>query len=202
MQFFSRRNKVYLVDNIIHKHFNNENAFYQEIENLNFLIEKTIKVPKIISYCFPVLYLEYIDGKNFCDIVDTVDDNQIYSIYNWLKGYHSATNSLRGDINLRNFIITKDNITFGVDFEEKMSQGDFEKDFGRIIAFIATYSPFFNDSKAAFSSKLLNQFNNDNADVEKIAYYYYEEIELMKARRKCDDDFPEKARDFYNRIII
>ena len=114
----------------------------------------------------------------------------------------SATNSLRGDINLRNFIITKDNITFGVDFEEKMSQGDFEKDFGRIIAFIATYSPFFNDSKAAFSSKLLNQFNNDNADVEKIAYYYYEEIKLMKARRKCDDDFPEKARDFYNRIII
>jgi len=202
MQFHSRRNVVLKANNLIQKSFSNEKSFNYEIGNLNFLRNKSIRVPKIISFEYPTLYLEYIDGENFCDLLDNIIDIQIESLYDWLKHYHKATNSLRGDINLRNFLITKDNITYGVDFEEKILIGDFEKDYGKIIAFIATYNPQFNDKKVSVALKFCKKLKADNADFEKIEKYYFEEIELMKLRRKTDLDFLDNAKIFFNKIKL
>lgn len=202
MQFRSRRNVVLKANNLIQKSFSNEKSFNYEIGNLKFLRNKSIRVPKIISFEYPTLYLEFIDGENFCDLLDNINDIQIESLYDWLKHYHKATNSLRGDINLRNFLITKDNITYGVDFEEKILRGDFEKDYGKIIAYIATYNPKFNDKKVSVALKFCEKLQADNADFEKIEKYYFEEIELMKLRRKTDTDFLQNAKTFYNKIVI
>lgn len=200
MKFKSRRNAVYLVDNLIQKHFCNEKAYNQEISNLKFLRQKKIRVPNIISFSYPILSLEYIEGENFCDFIDSANDIQMESLYCWFKEYHSATNSLRGDVNLRNFIITKDNVTYSVDFEEKIIKGDSEKDYGKVIAFIATYSPQFSDEKVGVALKLFENFKKDNLDIEKIENYYFDEIEMMKLRRKVDLDFLENANVFFNKI--
>ena len=166
MGFVSKRNKVYLCDNIVFKEHKSRDAAVQEAEFLHILGSNGVAVPKVIEIKKNVLCLEYITGIPLPDFMlehDAIDrcSKVAASITIWLESYYKAVNynttsEIRGDVNGRNFLVVNDNI-IGVDFEEHI-YGRRESDFGRLLAYIATYD--YDDTKVqrTLEEKLIESF--------------------------------------------
>ena len=146
-RFASKRNNVYLKDSIVYKEFCNQEAAKVEEDILVTLRQAQTRVPKVIQRQNNILQLEYIEGITIPDFLVTTSslkdcDSIASSIIRWLIDFYRAvnnplTNEIRGDINGRNFIISKDGI-YGVDFEERI-YGTIERDIGRLLAYVSTY---------------------------------------------------------------
>jgi len=147
-KFNSKRNNVYLHDNMVFKEHKSSKAASLEAEALTSLIQKGVAVPEVIKVESNVLCLEYIEGTPLPDFLlkqETVSkcSKAADDIVNWFESYYnavnySATSEIRGDVNGRNFIITNNGIV-GVDFEDHV-YGRMETDLGKLLAYIATYS--------------------------------------------------------------
>jgi RIO-like serine/threonine protein kinase len=141
-------------------------AAEREVEFLKILGNNNVAVPKVIKIEGNILCLEYITGKPLPDFM--MEHDAIYRcgkvaeiLAIWLESYyvavnHDTTSIIRGDVNGRNFLVVNDRIV-GVDFEELIF-GRKESDFGRLLAYIATYN--YDDTKVqrTMEEKLTESF--------------------------------------------
>jgi tRNA A-37 threonylcarbamoyl transferase component Bud32 len=103
-----------------------------------------------------VLVMSYIMGENVCDIVNDpqkILDEKIKVIHllaDWFVNFHTFFRSedgfrLRGDANLKNFILSRGRI-WGVDFEESRI-GKPSEDLATLCAYLLSTDPMFTDEK-------------------------------------------------------
>jgi len=165
-KFKSKRNKVYLHDNMVFKELENHELAGQEAEFLTALKCKGVDVPKVIKVDKNTLCLEYIKGTPLPDLMSEHDALErcrevAEHMAIWFESFYAAvdntmTSEIRGDVNGRNFIITNNRIV-GIDFEEHVF-GRRETDFGRLLAYIATYSYEDTRAQCVLEEMLLDNF--------------------------------------------
>lgn len=198
LKFVSRRNKVYLTDGVVEKHFVSEEAANFEAAQLNRLRENGLDVPLVFECQKAVLKMEYFTGEVLPDFIDRLESLDKYDpceieaaatgIIKWLREYYLAVNTdltgeIRGDVNGRNFLI-EGGLCRGIDFEERIF-GPKEQDIGRLIAYTLTYDPQGTKIKALLAEKLLSSAVSMLGVSEQEVLRHRElEFEAMAERRK------------------
>ena len=219
-KFFSRRNKVYLVSDgekqLIYKQYTDAETCAREKTNLEMLASCGLTVPQIEGGADKALLLSYLNGLTYEQVLrkyeqGLLNDEQAAAAFaaliKWLEKYFVATKgALRGDVNLRNFLYLPNQTCVGIDFEDRLINGDISKDIGRILAFIATYEPPFSDKKLLLCSHLLNVIDINSpfycADYRNIiAIAYRSEIQDMNRRRSDFAPLAARAENFLQKII-
>lgn len=183
MRFTSKQNRVILKDGIVYKSHKNKAVLLREAAVLQQLYEGGLAVPRLIGRDGNDLKLEYIAGSTYVDLVDQLGVEQAEALATWLADYHRLTGWLRGDCNLRNFLWSAGRCV-GVDFEEPPVKGDQEEDFGKVLAFTATYDPIFTKQKINSCNLLFNAFKEVGGSRKKIKVAYLAEISAMVKRRR------------------
>ena len=151
-RFFSRNNAVCRIHafchdgqqlDFVYKRYNT-GGIDNETRVLD--LAQRISVPRILARSSSALCLEYITGKTLLECLEEMEPlNRSFSdmldglVYFLQQFYAALPGCIYGDINLRNFIATKNGV-FGVDLEE-VKPGLIQTDIGRIAAFILTYHP-------------------------------------------------------------
>lgn len=182
MRFKSRRNKVYLRAGAVIKEYTDAQAIVREADTLRFLSKSGLAVPKVLQQSAHQLVLEYIEGSTYLELVEKMTSQKAEALAEWLAEYNAITNSLRGDVNLRNFIWSG-NECVGIDFEEPMIKGDLEEDFGKIIAYAVTYNPAFSANKFLCGKLMLKAFLDVGGAKSPMREAYLREIDAMNIRR-------------------
>jgi tRNA A-37 threonylcarbamoyl transferase component Bud32 len=114
-----------------------------------------------------VLVMSYIMGENVCDIVNNplrILEEKIKIVHilaDWFVNFHTFFRSedgfrLRGDSNLKNFILSRDHI-WGVDFEESRI-GKPSEDISTLCASLLSTNPMFTDEKFQLCQIFLNTY--------------------------------------------
>jgi len=140
---------------------NHTDALEKEQINMEMLQSLNIPVPKIVFRSNNSLYFEYIQGELVSDLVEKqCTGNWIDEFALWLSNLHRISNKsgslLKTDVNLRNFIYSKDKI-FGLDFED-LSYGDIRTDLSNICFFILTDTPSFTKEKHIIMRQFLKSY--------------------------------------------
>ncbi len=200
MKFISKKNEVFLDGKIVVKTYKNKETCQIEYNNIMLLRENYIKVPKVLEKELFSIKMEYIEGDVVCDVIEDFDLYKMKSLLLWIFDFHEKTGFLRGDINLRNFILTKENKIISIDFEEEFSEGEKEIDIGKLFAFIAFYRPEFSQKKIEICKLMLNLVLNHRYDLAKIKKYYLEEIENIIKRRNISPKYCDDAQHFFESI--
>jgi len=198
----SRRNRVWLEDNIIYKQILPQPgesgakcrraAF--EADMLAHLRNRGVSVPKIISCENNLLAMEYIQSKTLTDYIEscengadqTLTETIIEQLVCWFESFYDALpqGSVRGDVNCRNFLVTPDGNIVGVDFET-INTGIRETDLGKLIAFILTYRPQNTAYKKYLTDLLCQKFiSRFCLDPVLISNAKAQELRDMTVRRK------------------
>ena len=131
------------------KECSSEESACFEAEYLRVLKQRGVAVPGVIGLEGRVVKLEYIEGLTLPDFLAD-EANAVrcsalaMNIASWFESFyaavrHASTGEIRGDVNGRNFIVTKEDAVFGVDFESRVF-GKRETDLGRLLAFVKTYT--------------------------------------------------------------
>lgn len=125
-----------------------------------------------------VLVMSYITGENICDTINdphsTPEDKikVVQLLADWFVNFHTFFKSedrfrLRGDANLKNFIINK-GIVWGVDFEESRI-GKPGEDLATLCASLLSSDPMFTDEKFQFCQSFLDAYQKSvRWDVEQL----------------------------------
>jgi tRNA A-37 threonylcarbamoyl transferase component Bud32 len=125
-----------------------------------------------------VLVMSYIMGENVCDIVNdtrTVLEEKkkvVHLLADWFVNFHSFFKSedgfrLRGDANLKNFILCRGHI-WGVDFEESRI-GRPSEDLATLCVSVLSTNPMFIDEKFELCQTFLDSYRKSvKWDVENI----------------------------------
>lgn len=200
MIYFSRRNHVELISGIIIKQFSDSAQCAREADMLLLLAANNVLVPKVLQITEFELKLEYIDAPNYVDLIDTLTREQATVLCEWMIKFREVTGCLRGDVNLRNFLYINGQC-WGIDFEDACRTGEIEIDFGRLLAFSATYSPEFSENKANAVRRLYLAFMENGAKKDLLHIWYLNEIHAMKMRRNLSEDFISKATNFWEDLI-
>ena len=124
-----------------------------------------IAVPRPIAFSRKrALLMEYISGENLCDLLNRRPRPEYAdALAQWLGAFHlrfrrpGGLTLLRGDTNLRNFIVRPGGALYGVDFEEA-APGKPARDLGRLCASILDTDPMFTPAKAALCRRLIERY--------------------------------------------
>jgi len=124
-----------------------------------------IAVPRPIAYSEKrALLMEYIPGENLCDLLNRCPRPEYAdALAQWLGTFHlrfrrpGGLTLLRGDTNLRNFIVRPGGALYGVDFEEA-APGEPARDLGRLCASILDTDPMFTSAKATLCHRLIERY--------------------------------------------
>lgn len=124
-----------------------------------------IAVPRPIAYSRNrALLMEHIPGENLCDLLNRRPlPEYADALARWLSSFHrcfrrpGGATLLRGDTNLRNFILRPGGALYGVDFEEA-APGNPARDLGRLCASILDTDPMFTPAKAALCRRLIARY--------------------------------------------
>ncbi len=196
----SKRNTVLGDGVIVEKRFSDLSDYKREKEIVECLLSKGVPAPKILSFEKGILRYSHIKGTLYTDIAECMEEKHAKALVYWLSAFYNATNLLRGDNNLRNYIFCdEDNSCIGIDFESKEQKGSFADDCGQILAFIATNSPSFSDNKQKSCLLLLREYFSYEIDGLDIEQAFIHEINAMQRRRK-NPGILEKAKSFYEKI--
>lgn len=114
-----------------------------------------------------VLVMSYIMGENVCDILNDpqkILDEKIKVVHllaDWFRNFHSFFKSedgfrLRGDANLKNFILSRGRI-WGVDFEESRI-GKPSEDLATLCVSLLSSDSMFTDEKFHFCQIFLDAY--------------------------------------------
>lgn len=202
----SRRNEVFLVkdeagERFILKRYL-QGSQQVELDMLTRLKTAGVKVPDILGAVQNELLLSYIEGENLCDTLERCeneDDHKEWAAVcflaaSWFLSFYGAFEMpvLRGDVNLRNFILAPDaRKLYGVDFES-FDEGSREEDAGRMAGFVLTYSPAFTSFKRKAALTLVEalraEFPLDEASLRRA---FCDELDRIKTRRGMD--IPDEA---------
>ena len=152
-------------ETVVVKHFENKAGFEKEKKFLDLAIKKNIDVPNVLYYKDNTIISEYIKGELLLSSLFK-DKEQIVLLSNTLKDIYKKFNDennniynnknliILGDMNLRNFIFSKENKKiYRIDFES-IEYGKIEKDLGRLCAFCMSYDPCFTSEKIKVTKEL------------------------------------------------
>lgn len=194
-RFFSRRNEVYLINaeckNGLNFEFVYKSYVWGDIENEYNTLQRltSLNVPRILARGRSSLCMQYIPGETLLQCLENAEkqsrpfEEYIDLFLRFLQGVYTANpGQIYGDVNLRNFILSKGGL-WGVDSEESCS-GSISGDIGKAAAFILTYRPEGTEYKQKTASYLIERssilFGFPKQDIE-----HKKELELaaMKKRR-------------------
>ncbi len=164
----SKKNEVYFLslgntpfpqhDKVIFKKYCTPCSSLEE-NLLSKLYCSNVLVPKILQQDREFVVLEYIDGQNLCDILNsTLDPKYARMLAEWFAKFHQALPAsngivtLKGDARLRNFIV-RDGQCYGLDFEES-HEGSFVNDIAEAAGSIFDTNPGIEDP-LFFPAKLM-----------------------------------------------
>ncbi|HPZ12449.1 MAG TPA: phosphotransferase [Bacillota bacterium] len=203
-RLMSKKNRVYLVENKDGRfalklyrapHHRRSAAEYRVLRDA---FQKGVAVPQAVAFIEKkALLMKHIPGENLCDLlnrrclIEYAD-----KLARWYGSFHrlfrrpDGTSLLRGDSNLRNFILRKDGSLFGVDFEEA-EWGDPARDIGQICASILDTEPMFTPSKAALCRRLIARYG-EIAGQESLEYRIVSQI--ARALRETAQRRPRQRR--------
>ena len=201
MKLISCRNNVYLQGDRIIKHFSDQQALQRELSTIELLKRADVAVAELLAINENSLEYRFIDGVTYYSLLECFEAKHAAALVNWLQEYYRATGMLRGDVNLRNFIYVKSTDScIGIDFEDIPMKGKQETDYGKIIAFAATYHPPFSDKLRYCAKLLLNEFINSGADLPMIHTAYQAEIKDIKQRRNNQQYNLDQAELFWQSL--
>lgn len=187
---------------VIRKRYGTQEAYLFETQRLAQLKHKGIHVPAVLFHTPCVAFLEDVGDATYVDVLDRVSlqdeataDLPAKALVDFLFSYYAATNELRGDVNLRNFMY-RDGICFGIDFEESPSTACASNDMGRILAYVLTYDPAFCDKNIFFAHAIWKHCLQRNLCAQEIWKNMQSEFEAMNQRRAGFAPLYEKARSF------
>ena len=157
-----------------------------------------------------VLVMSYIMGENVCDIVNdprTVLEEKkkvVHLLADWFVNFHSFFKSedgfrLRGDANLRNFILSRGRI-WGVDFEESR-MGKPSEDLATLCVSLLSTDPMFIDEKFQLCQTFLDSYRKSAKwDVENInTEISYALLERIQWRPKDEEILRKYATRIQNK---
>ncbi|MDI9486902.1 MAG: RIO1 family regulatory kinase/ATPase [Bacillota bacterium] len=176
-ELISKKNKVYLVNHsqwgkCIKKVYIDKIGFENEKKILLRLSGE--RAPKLYDYGYNTVYMEYVEGNLLLDeiIEKPTQYHTVKAFYEFLVWFLSKLELVPCDLNFRNFII-KDNICFGLDFEET-KKGDILECLTKAIAYCYLYDLEYQ-KKREFVSSLLKCASQKADDIyeqatEKVLY--------------------------------
>lgn len=193
-RFFSRRNEVYLIHarciNGLNFEFVYKSYIWGDIDNEYNALQQLVglHVPRILARGRSSLCMEYIPGETMLQCLENAEkQNRSFEEYidlflRFLQGVYTANlGQIYGDVNLRNFILTKGGL-WGVDLEESCN-GSVSADIGKVAAFILTYRPAETEYKQRTAQYLMERssvlFGITNQDIE-----HEKELELSAMKRR------------------
>ncbi len=167
----SKKNRVYLVKNkegrfvlklYREPHHRRSAAEYRVLRKA---FQKGLAVPRPVAFIEKkALLMQHIPGDNLCDLLNrSCLAEYADKLARWYGSFHrrfsrpDGNTLLRGDSNLRNFILREDGSLYGVDFEEA-APGDPARDIGQICASILDTEPMFTPAKAALCRRLMARY--------------------------------------------
>ena len=156
-----------------------------------------------------VVVMSYIMGENICDIVNNPQKileekiKVVHLLANWFAKFHTFFKSedgfrLRGDANLKNFILSRGHI-WGVDFEESRI-GKPSEDLATLCVSLLSTDPMFTDEKFQFCQIFLDTYRKSvkwdvehlNAD---ISYALLERIQWRSSDEEILRKYANKIRN-------
>lgn len=202
MVFKSKKNMVYLENDIVYKVFLTIDNLNNEVKALTLLKENMVLVPNIISIDNSTLSMEYIVGTNYSDIEENATFDEIIGLCNWIKSLHENANMSRNDFNLRNFIWDGKKC-YGIDFEEGLLPLNKEKDVAEIIAYLLTNDPSFSPKRIEYVNLVLKYFSNPklNYNFNLILKNFENSVIAMEQRRNLPNNFHINAINIFNNCL-
>ncbi len=196
--FISKRNHVVGQNGIIEKHFKDFEDFSREKVMIERLQIAGVATPELLSAEDQILRYREIEGTLYADLVECMTVEQATALATWLQDYHNATQELRMDNNLRNYIYQKSTHScIGIDFESPTRSGYIAEDCGQLIAFTATYNPAFTECKLNTCALLLQAFVDCGVHGDRIESAFAKEITAMCKRRNQGTTLERNALHFY-----
>lgn len=195
MRFISRKNELRLEEDVVVKRLRDPQSAQREAVTLKALNAAGLAVPRLFGTEGNSIYLEYVPGVVYADLVDSMAWNQAVELAGWLAEHYRLTGRGKGDVNLRNFIWTG-NRCVGIDFEDPPVNERLEGCFGRAAAFAATYRPAFTEEKARCLELLLRSFRGFGANDSEVGRAFVLELKAMNERRKRQVDLYQAAEFF------
>ena len=199
IKLISKRNEVFRIveegKSYILKRFTDQKDMKREIEILELLNNKGIKVPLILGMKENALFLEDLGTNTLLEWYETQEKKKLLSygemlrkLLEWIKQFYSVTSEyyeeqmILTDINFRNFIL-KDEEIYGIDFEQ-VQPGRIEVDAGKIVAFALTYEPVMTKWKWCFCNEFIEIFSTEfNMNKDFILKERDFELKEMEKRR-------------------
>jgi hypothetical protein len=202
MKMISRRNNVTLENGRIVKRFSDVLSMKRELDLVILLKNAGVIVPDVLKTEDKVIEYTFLKGDIYQNLVDDFNKKHANALLRWLESFYAVTKTLRGDVNLRNFIYCPENdICAGIDFEEERGKGERESDYGRIIAYAVTYDPAFTIKKLNCAKLLYDCFTNSGADGQKMRGAYEEEIQDIINRRTDKHYDMDNALRFWGKFL-
>lgn len=134
-----------------------ENSFEVEKEVLSLGAKESLPVPSLWAAQDDVILMEFLNGSPLVDAInETFDSKLIEQLADWYHTFHHKTRHIKGDPQLRNFILTKGEI-YGFDFEE-YRRGHWMEDIGGISASLLDTRPVFDERKVKLAWLLLEEY--------------------------------------------
>ncbi|MCL2494154.1 MAG: hypothetical protein FWE98_00675 [Oscillospiraceae bacterium] len=195
MNFISKRNQVYLQDNLVHKQVKDPQAAALEASILRALRGAGVAVPEVIACRGNLLVLETLPGAPLPEVIEGggYEPHALaLALCDWFAAFYAAApaptgaeGECRGDVNGRNFLYDGQKI-YGVDFEARC-HGPVSRDAGRLAAFIETYETrggAVAEKQTALSQAFMRLFSaRFRCGMEEILAQREAELEAMRARR-------------------
>ena len=196
--FISKRNQVFLRDGVVIKRVISPARAAAEAELLCEYRNAGVRVPRVLEQRDNEIVMEFIKGETIPDFLartqidDTLLSDAATRLSSWFKCFYAAVNhrqggEIRGDVNGRNFILSKDDVS-SVDFECR-AFGTAEQDLGRLLAFIKTYDIVGTRANNRFGLLFYNAVLKDMSlsGQEILRQYRLERLAIKKRRSSANE---------------
>lgn len=198
--FFSRRNQVYQKDNTVYKIFSDPGDLKTEAMLLEKLLAAGVSVPRILDKREDTLALTFVEGTPYAEIIDALGEKEVRELLDWQEAYYRALPGCsRPDINWRNYLWTGE-ICVGLDFEQIGNDAP-ERDYGRMLAFVATYAPACSDDRKDVVQWFLQGLIQRGYTPSAVFEHCQEELLRMEARRGYTREFAEEVQVWVESIF-
>jgi tRNA A-37 threonylcarbamoyl transferase component Bud32 len=132
-------------------------TFQTEVDVLRLCQQNGVRVPEVITARDGVILMEYIAGENLVSNMNrTFSSSVTRNMARWYFDFHNATDLVKGDSILRNFILHNETLT-GVDFEES-HLGHWILDIAGSAASLLDTDPVFDSRKRVLAWELLDSY--------------------------------------------
>lgn len=197
--FKSRRNIVVRNNGVVVKTYRDIRDRLTEESVLKKLKGAGLGVPSIISCDETSMSLEYIEGIVYAEMMEELSEEHVEALLDWQEQYYKVMDSIgRADINFRNYLYAS-SVCIGLDFEE-ISLTTPEQDYGRMLAFLASYDPAFTRNKKRAARLFLKGLARRGYPTETILPHACHEMYFMQKRRDYPPEWTQEMRSWFENL--